>query len=173
MASFSLVVAAAALLLSLASFVMGIRSECEISHLVRDPEVLRAGSRGPVAIREGKTGAVLVLMPQQLVEAHNEVQRLAALFVRVVVESQRADPSSAHLDEAGFIAEWSASERTRFVRGFGEALAASLAADDPAPAQAFVSLMSHANDVVPAPLDGVFSEPVSEALAARFSRSAR
>lgn len=136
---------------------------------LRRPEVVEEAFDHPVVVRDGRSGRMLYLISQSVVDAHNEMSRLTDLFVRAVVECQRPDPSPAQLGEIGFIVSWLAAERDRFLRGFAEALAAGLAADDPAPATGFISIMSHSDDPVPDHLAGRFSASERDRLAARFA----
>ncbi len=116
---------------------------------LRRAEVIDEAFSQPVAVRDGKTGDLLLMVPQALINRSNEVARYTQLFTRVVVECQRLDPSSVALDEASYIVDFTAAQRQQFVREFAEALSTSLTEDDPAAVAAFIAYMSHANDTVP------------------------
>lgn len=111
---------------------------------LRKPEVVKQAFQGPVEIVVGGGADPLLLMSRALVEAHAELQRLTEVFVRMVVELQRDDPSAVVLGEVGYIAAWSPEDRQRFVAGFAEALATSLRAGDPRAARGYISLMETA-----------------------------
>ena len=66
--------------------------------------------------------AMLVVIPQALVDSSNEVLEYVHMFTRIVVECQRAGPSAVTLDQVGYIAEWPYDQRLRFIRGYAEAL---------------------------------------------------
>ena len=132
---------------------------------LRRPEVLDAAAESPVAVRDGRSGETVIMLPYAIFESNNEVLRLAILFTRTVVECQRPDPSPAHLDEVAYIVTWSAERRATFVRGFAEAMSATITANSAAPARAFIEYMAHADDVTPAQFQSSFLDRFGSALA--------
>jgi hypothetical protein len=116
---------------------------------LRRAEVIDEAFSQPVSVRDGKTGDLLLMVPQALINRSNEVARYTQLFTRVVVECQRPDPSSVALDRASYIVDFTPAQRQQFVREFAEALSSSLTEDDPAAVEAFIAYMSHANNAVP------------------------
>jgi hypothetical protein len=111
---------------------------------LRRAEVLDKGFEGPISVRDGRTGKLAMVLPSELVGRANAVETHTQLFTRVVVECQRADPSPVVLGEARFIAEWTPTQRQRFVREFAEALAVALADNDPEVVEAFLGYSSNA-----------------------------
>ena len=118
---------------------------------MRRAEVIDEAFSQPVSVRDDKTGDLLLMVPQALINRSNEVARYKQLFTRVVVERQRPDPSSVALDQASSIVDFTPAQRQQCVREFAEALSTSMTEDDPTAMEAFIAYMSHANDPV---LDG-------------------
>ena len=106
---------------------------------LRRADVIDEAFQHPVSVRDGKTGNLLVMLPQAFVNRSNAVQHYTQLFTRVVVECQRPDPSPISLDKAGYIVGWTPAQRQKFVRDFAEALSTSINEDDPAAVEAFIS----------------------------------
>lgn len=137
---------------------------------LRNPKVAQRALREPVGIRLGGDQESLVLLSQARFRAHSEVRGLAELFLRMVIELQRDDPSPVVLGDIAYVADWDAPQRHRFVTGFAEALAESLRTDDPVPARGFIELMSHAGQRVTRPdMAGHVSEEGAAALRARLA----
>lgn len=141
---------------------------------LRKPEVVRHALNGIVEIQVGGAYEPLFLLPERMLRAQDELSRLATLFVRMTVELNRPEPSSAILGEVGYIAAWTVEERRNFADGFAEALAESFRLNDPNIAQTFVTIMGKAapTDLDRPDLTGDFSA-LSDAdrnrLTARFS----
>lgn len=85
-------------------------------------------------------------MSEDEYERNRGVRDLTELFLRTTIEAQRSDPSPVVLGPVGYIAKWTADDRTRFLHGFAEALTASLTSNDPRPCRSFIKLMMHASD---------------------------
>lgn len=136
---------------------------------LRRPEVVEAAMRGPIVVREGKTGRTLVVLTQETVDRCNMVAYYAGLLARAVVELQRADPSPAHLGEISFLVELAPARRDQVFRGFAEAVAAALGSGDATPAADFIAYMA-GGIARPSsgPLVGEFDEETTEALDDRF-----
>jgi hypothetical protein len=135
---------------------------------LRNPKVMAAAVERGIAVRDGKSGRSLLLIPQSTVDDVNAVLRYAELFVRVVVETQRADPSAAVLGEVGFVSGWAQEDRARFVRGFAESLATSLSTGDPNVVAAYLRAMSRPEVAVPDHIAGRFGDEETARLAHRF-----
>ena len=136
---------------------------------LRRPEVVDAALRAPVAVRESKTGQTLVLLTQQTVDQGNEVMRYAELLARAVVELQRPDPSRAHLGDLGFVTELAPTLQTQILRGFAEAVAVAINANDPKPVEDFITYLAGVQPPASGPLIGQFSEQTNQALARRLA----
>lgn len=117
------------------------------------PEVLDEARGHPVSVRDTASGEVLVLIPKDLVDSSNEVLEYVQLFTRIVVECQRTDPSALMLGKADYVAAWSPERRLRFIRGYAEALSASVSDDHPAAIAAYVEFLACANDPIPPVFD--------------------
>jgi hypothetical protein len=137
---------------------------------LRRAEVIDEAFQHPVSVRDGKTGNLLVMLPQAFVNRSNAVQHYTQLFTRVVVECQRPDPSSVALDEAGYIVSWTHAQRQKFVREFAEALSTSINEGDPAAVESFIAYASHASDPVPPQFHASFVDGQRELLDAHMSR---
>lgn len=87
-----------------------------------------------------------------------------------ISELQNPAPSSAVLGELAFAAHWDAGRRERFAKGLVEALEASIDADDPTPIEAYVRLMSHANEPVAPQLRASFLDELGDEVRARTRR---
>lgn len=136
---------------------------------LRKREVVERAAEGPVEILRGAGEEPLLLLSQRLVKAHAEVQELAEVFVRAVVELQRADPSAAVLGEVGYVADWAPEDRQLFLVDFAEAVAESLRTGDPAPARGFVAVMERADRPVSRrDLRGEISEEAHDAVIRRL-----
>ncbi len=135
---------------------------------LRRAEVLDEAFVRPVQVRDGKTGGLMLMVPQELVNRSNEVGRYTQLFARVVVECQRPDPSSVALDEAAYIVDWTPDQRQQFVREFAEALSASITEQSPEPVEAYIAYMAHSRDVVAPQFHASFLDGEHERLAARL-----
>lgn len=118
----------------------------------------------PVAVRDGRSGETVIILPHAIFESNNEVLRLAVLFTRTVVECQRPDPSPAHLDEVAYVAGWSMERRAAFIRGFAEAMSATITTNSTAPARAFIDFMAHADDDVAPQFQSTFLDRFASAL---------
>jgi hypothetical protein len=136
---------------------------------LRRAEVLDRGFEGPISVRDGRTGKLAMVMPSELVGRANAVETYTELFTRVVVECQRADPSPVVLGEARFIADWTSSQRQRFVREFAEALAAALTDNDPEIVEAFLGYSSHAGQPVAPQFHSSFVTDESGLISAHMS----
>lgn len=136
---------------------------------LRRAEVLDEAFVRPVQVRDGKTGGLMLMMPQDLVNRSNEIGRYTQLFARVVVECQRPDPSSVALDEAAYIVDWTPEQRQQFVREFAEALSASITEQSPEPVGAFIAYMAHAGDAVAAQFHASFLDGEHDRLTARLA----
>lgn len=123
------------------------------------PAVLDEARSHPVSVRDA-SGELLVVVPQALVDSSNEVLEYVQLFTRIVVECQRDDPSAVMLGQVAYIADWTAERRLRFVRGYAEALSASISDDHPAAITAYVEFLAVADEPVPSVFD---SSNVSDA----------
>jgi hypothetical protein len=137
---------------------------------LRRSEVLDEAFVRPVSVRDGKTGNLLVMLPQASVNRTNEVLRYVQLFARVVVECQRPDPSSVGLEQAAYVVDFTPAQRQQFIREFAEALSTSVTEDDPEAVAAFIRYMSHANDPVPAHFHSSFLEGERELIEAHLDR---
>lgn len=104
---------------------------------LRQPAVVEAARQGPVDV-DVAPGETLVLLPERMLDDHDEVARLTELFLRVVVTLPLSDPSPVVLGEVGFIARRSAEEQRQFVKLFAEALEVSVRLGDPRPARFFL-----------------------------------
>lgn len=85
-------------------------------------------------------------------------------------ELQNATPSAAVLGELAFAADWDAARRERFAKGLVEALEASIDADDPTPVEAYVRLVSHADDPVAPQFRASFLDELGDEVRARTER---
>ena len=120
---------------------------------LRRPAVLDEAYQGPVAVRDGKTGNLILMLPMEMVERSNALSSYTQLLCRVVIECQRADPSPAVLGPVGYITNWSPDRRSHFVRGLAEALAAGAEQNSPEIVDAYIEVMAHADDSLPAQFD--------------------
>ena len=107
------------------------------------PLDLRAAGAGGRRCRSGET---LVLLPERMLDDHDDVARLTELFLRVVVTLPLSDPSPVVLGEIAFIARRSADEQRRFVTLFAEALEVSVRLGDPRPARFFLDAAAAADE---------------------------
>lgn len=137
---------------------------------LRRSEVIDEALTHAVSVREGRTGQLLLLMPQAMVDRSNEVARYMQLFARLVVECQRDDPSSVSLEQIGFILDFTVEQRNRFIREFAEALSASISEDDPEAVEAFVRYARHASDPVPPQFHASFLDDEQQLLEAHIAR---
>ena len=139
---------------------------------LRKPEVLEGAVTSPVIVREPHTKNLLVLCSKQVLDHHIMLEGWYATFARVVVESQRPDPSPAVLGPAGYIADWPSSDREFFVRGFADALASSQADGSSTAVEAYVDVMKHRFDPISDRAAGRFTEEEQSVLKERFGRLA-
>ncbi len=136
---------------------------------LRNPDVIRRATQAPIRVLMGTPEDSLVILPERVQVASAELHGLSEVFVRAMVELQRPEPSAALLGEVGFVAHWPKAERDRFLLGFAEALAVSLRTESPAPAMAFIKVMSTADTGTERPdLSGRLSTDVVSALAKRM-----
>jgi hypothetical protein len=138
---------------------------------LRRAEVIDEAFVRPVAVRDGKTGSLLLMVPQQLIDQSNELERYTQLFARVVVECQRHDPSSVALDRAAYIVDWTASQRQQFVREFAEALSASVTEGNAETVEAFIGYMANASRPTAAPFHSSFIDGDRALLESHMTRS--
>jgi hypothetical protein len=115
---------------------------------LRRAEVIDEAFVRPVAVRDGKTGGLLLMVPQEMIDQSNALEQYTQLFARVVVECQRADPSPVSLDRAGYIVDWSVAQRDQFVREFAEALSASITEGNTESVDAFITYMANAGQPI-------------------------
>ena len=140
---------------------------------LRKPEVVRHAQAGPVEILLGGSEESLVLLPERMLRAHDELSRLTTVFLRMIVELGRSEPSPTILGEVGYIATWSHVERSNFADGLAEALAESLRLGDPTVAWTFIEIMgkTEPSNLDRSDLTGDFSAlsaPDRERFTARF-----
>ncbi len=138
---------------------------------LRRAEVLDEAFVHPVAVRDGKTGRLMLMVPQQTIDFANELSSYTQLFARVVVECQRPDPSPVSLDRAGYIADWTVAQRQQFVREFAEALSASITEGNPDAIDAFLDYMAHATAPIPVHFHSSFINDERELLEAHMTNS--
>lgn len=136
---------------------------------LRSPDLVDRAKTEPVQVRLGAEEEPLVLMPESLLRSQSRLIELADLFLRIVVELRRPEPSRAVLGEAGFVASWRPEDRDGFVAGFAEALSDSFHSDDPSPAEGYLRVMSTARRPSPRQHTGELSEAAVAALADRLS----
>ena len=108
---------------------------------LRRSDVIEEATHSMIGVREAKSGVTVVMMPMALIDRQNRLDGYAVLFTRVVIESQRPDPSPAMLGEVGYIAAWSVAERAAFVRAMAEALSDALLSGEPQRVAAFIDSM--------------------------------
>lgn len=135
---------------------------------LRKPEVLEVAQQGPVEIRN--PSGDLLLLRRSDVDRIRELRDAVEDFLRVLVEVRRPDPSPIVLGDVGFVSNWSAEDRAKFLEGYAEALDASLRANDPNPVRLFIKAMVSSPRVSDRPdFDGRISDTAYEGLAARLS----
>ncbi len=120
---------------------------------LRRADVLSEAFDRPVAVRDGKSGHMLVMLPMELIERSNSLNGYTQLLCRVLIECQRPDPSPAVLGPVAYICDWSRDRQTQFIRGLAEALAEGAEQTDPAAVAAYIEVMSHADDHLPTQFD--------------------
>lgn len=141
---------------------------------LREPEVIKAATRGPVEITTGSGQEPLILLPQRMVAARREVAELTELFLRVVTTLRLSERSPILLGAAGFIAAWPAADQQRFLDGFAEALSESVRTDDPAPVRFYLDACERAagRPTTSSPtVTGDVSDAAARAIEARVGRS--
>jgi hypothetical protein len=137
---------------------------------LRRAEVVDEAFSRPVSIRDGKTGNLLLMVPQEQINRSNDISRAMQLFTRVVVECQRTDPSPVGLDQVSYIVDWTPARRQQFIRDFAEALSASITAEDPTIVEAFIGYMANAQRSVPAPFHSSFLDSERDLLNRHMAR---
>ena len=115
---------------------------------LRRAEVLDEAFIRPVSVRDGKTGNMMLMVPQELIDRINNVSDYAQLLGRVIIECQRADPSTAVLGPTAYISGWNPERQAHFVRGFAEAVVKGAADNNPGAIAAYIEVMSHADDAL-------------------------
>ena len=131
---------------------------------LRQPAVVEAARTGPVDVNVAP-GETLVLLPERMLNEHDEVARLTELFLRVVVTVPLSDSSPVVLGELAFIARRSDEEQRQFVTLFAEALEVSVRLGDPRPARFFLDAAAAADELEGSP-SSKFTGRVSDATSA-------
>ncbi len=137
---------------------------------LRRAEVVDEAFVRPVSVRDGKTGKMLLMVPQELINLSNGVSRYTQLFTRLVVECQRADPSSVGLEEASFVVDLSPRQRQSFLRDFAEALSTSVAEDNPDAVEAYLTYMAGSAKPVPVQFTSSFLKSKRAAINAHLAK---
>lgn len=137
---------------------------------LRRPEVLDEALSHPVAVRDGRSGRLLFLAPVETLQGSADLLDRTRTLLAALVEHGRDRPSPAALGSLHFIAGWSADRRQRFLLGMIEALAASIADDDPAPVDAYVKYMSRADEPAAPATSPTFLDRFADQLGERLAR---
>jgi hypothetical protein len=137
---------------------------------LRRAEVVDEAFVRPISVRDGKTGRMLLMVPQETINQSNAVSRYTQLFTRLVVECQRPDPSPVGLDEASFVIDLQPDQRQFFLREFAEALSASVAEDNPEAIEAYLTYMAGSTRQVPAQFTSSFLESQRAAIEVHLAK---
>lgn len=138
---------------------------------LRKPDVLSAAFDNPISVRVSGRDDALIVAAESFWGRTNSLLQAYELFARAVVESGREDPSSVALGPVSYVAAWGTAERTRFLRGFAEALSQALQDNDPQVVTDYIELMSRAGDpILDDGVAGRMSDKISDRVAARVER---
>lgn len=105
---------------------------------LRDPEVLAAAGRAPVAVYDARRQETLVLTSRAAYDHDQRLHHYLTLLAHAVVELGRDDPSPAALGEAGYVADWLPEDRSWWLRSFAEVVAVAVAEGSTEPIAGFV-----------------------------------
>ena len=131
---------------------------------LRDPEVLAEAGRTPIGVYDSRRQETLVLTSRVAFETDQRLHDYTGLLAHAVIELSRDDPSPAALGDAGYVASWLPADRAWWLRGFAEAVSASVAAGTVEPVAGFIRLARDADS----PTESALGSPID---AMRFASS--